>query len=55
MPKTFLRASVGEKIGFCKKKKEKRILGMDLYLLLRICMDLNGLLWISMDISLFHF
>ena len=34
MPKTFLTASMGEKLGFCKKKKkkkEKRISGMDYY------------------------
>ena len=46
MPKTFLRESVGEKLGFCKKKKkkknEKRISEMDKYGLLWFCMDLYG-------------
>ena len=46
MPKTFLRASVGEKLGFCKKKKnkEKRISGMDYYRVVWITMGLYGLL-----------
>ena len=68
MPKTFLRASMGENLRFCKKrkkKKEKRISGMDLYGLVWICMDCYGFVWITkglygfvnfcMDISLFHF
>ena len=47
MPKTFLRASVGEKLGFCKKKKkkEKRISSIR-YGLLWFCMDYYELVWI---------
>ena len=47
MPKTFLRASVREKLGFCKKKrkKKKRISGMDDYDFVWICMDCYGLVW----------
>ena len=43
MPKTFLRASVGEKLGFCKKKKKKKRRKA------KKCMDCYGFVWICMD------
>ena len=48
VPKTFLRESVGENLGFCKKRRRrgrrKRRRGFQVW----ISMDLYGFLWIVM-------